>query len=495
TSSDTAAALPANYTFVAGDNGVHSFSVTFHGAGMQTVTATDTTTSSITGTSSSITVGALVYYPLPKSIRVVDTRVGAAALYNGSNGNVKFADNSTKTYTLTNVTYGGYTIPAGAQALAANIAAVGTSGIGFLTAYPGPADPTGANRPVASNINYPALSTVSNASSLTLGADGTLNVYSRMATDMLIDVSGYYAPAGTADPNAFSSGLVYYPLPKPIRLVDTRVGAAALYNGSNGNVKFTDNSTKTYTMTNVTYGGYTIPAGAKALATNIAVIGSSGTGFLTAYPGPADPTGASRPLVSNINYTGLSNISNASSLTLGTGGIVNVYSRVATDLLIDVSGYYAPAGTVDPNTFSSGLTYYPLAKPIRVVDTRVGAAALYNGSNGNVKFTADSTKTYTLTNVTYRGYTIPTGAQALATNIAVAGSAGTGFITAYPGPADPTGASRPLVSIINYTALSTVSNASSLTLGTGGTVNVYSRAATDLIIDLSGYFAPSNVVA
>src|SRR5207302_155777 len=52
--------VPADYAFVAGDNGVHTFSngVTFVTAGNQTVTATDTTTSSINGTSNSVTVSA-----------------------------------------------------------------------------------------------------------------------------------------------------------------------------------------------------------------------------------------------------------------------------------------------------------------------------------------------------------------------------------------------------------------------------------------------------
>ena len=49
TSSDGAAVLPANYTFVAGDNGVHQFSVTMNTTGPQSITATDTVTGSITG--------------------------------------------------------------------------------------------------------------------------------------------------------------------------------------------------------------------------------------------------------------------------------------------------------------------------------------------------------------------------------------------------------------------------------------------------------------
>src|SRR5262249_49923418 len=49
----TGSAVPADYTFVAGDNGVHTFTngVTFVTAGSQSITATDTVTSSITGTS------------------------------------------------------------------------------------------------------------------------------------------------------------------------------------------------------------------------------------------------------------------------------------------------------------------------------------------------------------------------------------------------------------------------------------------------------------
>jgi hypothetical protein len=48
-SSDLQAVLPSDYTFVAGDNGVHTFSGTLKTAGSQTLTATDTVTSSITG--------------------------------------------------------------------------------------------------------------------------------------------------------------------------------------------------------------------------------------------------------------------------------------------------------------------------------------------------------------------------------------------------------------------------------------------------------------
>ncbi len=60
TSTDGAATLPASYTFLAGDMGVHTFSsgATLVTAGSQTITATDSVTSSITGTSGMVTVSA-----------------------------------------------------------------------------------------------------------------------------------------------------------------------------------------------------------------------------------------------------------------------------------------------------------------------------------------------------------------------------------------------------------------------------------------------------
>ena len=58
TSSDSKAVLPANYVFQEIDAGVHSFSVTLKTAGSQSVTATDTVISSITGSQTGITVSA-----------------------------------------------------------------------------------------------------------------------------------------------------------------------------------------------------------------------------------------------------------------------------------------------------------------------------------------------------------------------------------------------------------------------------------------------------
>src|SRR5205823_125005 len=79
-SSDSQALLPANYTFGAGDNGVHTFSATLKTAGSQSLTATDTTTAGISGAHSGILVNpavasifVLAGFPSPTTAGVAGT--------------------------------------------------------------------------------------------------------------------------------------------------------------------------------------------------------------------------------------------------------------------------------------------------------------------------------------------------------------------------------------------------------------------------------------
>jgi hypothetical protein len=71
TSSDGQAVLPADYTFTAADTGVHTFSETLKTSGSQTVTATDTMSSAITGTSTEV-VGPTAVTHLAVSIPATD---------------------------------------------------------------------------------------------------------------------------------------------------------------------------------------------------------------------------------------------------------------------------------------------------------------------------------------------------------------------------------------------------------------------------------------
>ncbi len=81
TSSDPAAGLPDDYTFTPGDQGQHTFTLTFNTLGTQSVTATDNETPAITGTLADVTVAtttlAVSDFPLevaagdPNTFRVI----------------------------------------------------------------------------------------------------------------------------------------------------------------------------------------------------------------------------------------------------------------------------------------------------------------------------------------------------------------------------------------------------------------------------------------
>jgi hypothetical protein len=109
TSSDTAAILPANYTFTNGNQGVHGFSVTFKTAGTQSVTVTDIN-SGISGTQSGITVG------LAAPTNLVATAVSTSQIkltWTGSSGatgyQIQESQSSSTGWTQIGTTSGGIT--------------------------------------------------------------------------------------------------------------------------------------------------------------------------------------------------------------------------------------------------------------------------------------------------------------------------------------------------------------------------------------------------
>ena len=83
----------------------------------------------------------------------------------------------------------------------------------------------------------------------------------------------------------------------------------------------------------------TIPSTAQVVVGNATVVNNTGAagGFVTLYP-----AGASRPNVSNLNYTAGQVVPNAFTAGLGSGGAFNIYAQTGINFIADVSGYYAP---------------------------------------------------------------------------------------------------------------------------------------------------------
>ena len=398
----------------------------------------------------------LQFYPLPKPVRLLDTRPDHAALVAPSAPLV-----ANQPLALPgNFTHDGVTVPADAKAVVGNATVDNTAGVpaGFATIYP-----SGAPLPLASNLNFVPGTIRPNQFTVGVGTDGQFNLLSNTGGHFIIDVTGYYAPPTPA-------GLYFHALPQPVRLLDTRPGAsahvhpdAALTAGQTLNLpgQFTLN-------------GATVPASAKALAGNATVDNrvNAPPGFATLFPG-----GTSLPPTSNLNFAAGTIAPNAFTVGLGDDGRFNLYSNTGGDFVLDVTGYYDDVPT-------GGLLFRPVAQPVRELDTRVGESA---SVHPNAPLSASGTLTLP-GSFAFAGVVVPTSATALVGNATVDNTinAPPGFATLFPG-----GTTLPLASNLNYSPGLVAPNAFIVGVGSDGTYNLFSQSGGNFIIDISGYFAQS----
>jgi hypothetical protein len=67
------------------------------------------------------------------------------------------------------------------------VTAVGPGAAGYVTVYP-----CGGERPNASTLNFSAGEIVANGVITPLADDGTVCLYAQRATDLVVDVNGYF---------------------------------------------------------------------------------------------------------------------------------------------------------------------------------------------------------------------------------------------------------------------------------------------------------------
>ena len=267
-----------------------------------------------------------------------------------------------------------------------------------------------------------------------------------------------------------STALQYYPLPRPIRLLDTRAGEPAC---DTPGVPLTGSTVRTE-VARLTCNGITIPANAQAVVGNATAVNmtpGAGTGYVTLYP-----SNASRPTVSNLNYTPGQVVANAFTVGLGSDGTFNIFALTTLDFIVDITGYYAPPR-------QGGLFYHPLPSPVRLLDTRPGEPAC---DRPGVALTGGVSRSE-VARGSCAGAFIPSNAQAIVGNATVVNDSGSGsgYVTLYP-----SGTARPTVSNLNYTAGQVVPN--SFTVGlrsSDGAFDIYALTTTHLIVDITGYYS------
>ncbi len=358
--------------------------------------------------------------------RLVDTR-----LANGALAGPELGANTTRTFDLPAAACG---IPSNAAAYALNVTVVPDGPLGFLTIWP-----TGQSRPLVSTLNSDGR-IKAGAAIIPAGTSGGVNVYVTNATHLVLDINGYFVPAGT-------STLQFYPL-TPCRVADTRQAAGLL-----GGPYLSAGVPRTFPILS---SSCSIPSSAQAYSLNFTAVPREPLGYITVWP--ADQP---KPFVSTLNALTGAITANAAIVPAASNGDISVYAINSTDLVIDVNGYFAPAAT-------GGLSLHTVP-PCRVLDTRTASGAFTGTLPVDVAGSSCGA--------------LASAAQSFVLNATVVPDGGLGYLTLWP-----TGA-QPLVSTLNALDSAITANMA-LVPTTDGSIESFAAGTTQLILDLSGYFAP-----
>jgi hypothetical protein len=208
----------------------------------------------------------------------------------------------------------------------------------------------------------------------------------------------YWQPrAASAGSQALDPNPLVFVAMTPCRVVDTR-GSQGLPPGFGPPILVAGVSRTFPVQSNASC---PIPATAQAYSFNITVVPAVPSGFITAYP---TATGQPVPLAATLVWFGGSLTSNAAIVPGGTSGSVDVFSNGATDIVIDINGYYAPLSDRAGNTAVGTLAFQNNTTGAR--NTVSGVFALASNTTG--------------TDNTASGY------QALASNITGSGNSAYG---------------------------------------------------------------------
>jgi hypothetical protein len=131
----------------------------------------------------------LAFYPITPC-RIADTRNATGPL-----GGPSLGVGQSRTFPIRTAC----SLPATAQAYSLNLAAVPGGPLGYLTAWP-----TGQTMPLAASLNALTGTVTANADIVRAGTAGSIDVYASNATNLVIDINGYFAPMGTGGLSLFA---------------------------------------------------------------------------------------------------------------------------------------------------------------------------------------------------------------------------------------------------------------------------------------------------
>jgi hypothetical protein len=398
------------------------------------------------------TTAGLAFFPLTPC-RIADTRSAGGSGKTGPFGPPFLGAGSTRSFPIP---ASFCQLPASAQAYSLNVTAVPQAPRGYLTSLP-----AGLAVPLVATLNFSDGTVVGNAAVVPAGTNAAITLFANSATDVVIDVNGYFAP-----PTA-PQALAFYPV-TPCRVADTRSGSSGSgETGAFGPPSLVGGATRSFA---IPASSCPIPSSAQAYSVRMTVVEAGPIGYLTTWP-----TGQPLPLAATLNAPSGGVVGNEAIVPAGTNGAISVFTPDNTDLVIDINGYFAPPG-------SPGALYFYSLTPCRVADTRsVGGSGL-TGAFGPPSLVAGATRDFPMLS---SACDIPPAAQAYSLNMTVIPPGPLGFVTAWPA-----GQPLPLAATVNAPLGNVVGSAAIVPAGTNGDIDVYANAPTDLVIDINGYFAP-----
>lgn len=398
----------------------------------------------ITIQQSATSVSGLAFVPVTPC-RLMDTRPGEGRT--GAFGPPFLSGGTTRDVPVPS---GGCGIPSNARAYSVNATVVPRRALAYLTLHP-----TGQPRPNASTLNAFEGQIIANAAIVPAGLNGSFSVFATDDTELILDLNGYFTDPATP------GSLVFYPM-TPCRVIDTRVGTGGP-GGTFGPPTLVAGQNRTFPVRS---SGCAVPATTGAYVLNITVVPRGPLDYITAWPG-----GQPRPLVSVQNSPQGRVLANAAIVPAGTNGDISLFAPQATDVVVDISGYFAPAGQ------AGGLRFYPV-DPCRIADTRPGSG--FVGGQGPPILGTQTSRLFPAAGLC----NVNVAARALSLNLTVVPPGYLGFVTLYPGP------QRPLVSTLNAWEAQVAANAAIVPGDPTGGVNVYVSNSTQVILDVTGFFAP-----
>ncbi len=341
-------------------------------------------------------------------------------------------------------------IPSDAKAYVLNVTAVPRGPLDFVTLWP-----SGQPRPTYWTLRSPDGQIVANSAIVQAGTNGAIDLYTSNDTDLILDISGYFTDAPAA--------LAFYPL-TPCRLVDTRVQYRPQA-GPFGPPSLTAQASRRIPVRTST--ACPVPPQAAAYALTLTVAPPGPLQYLTAWP-----SGGPQPNVSTINSPAGRTLANSVIVPAGVDGSIDVFAYNATDLIIDITGYFAPDDS------QNGLLYFPVTQ-CRASDT---TSAGFSGDLGRPFYADGAARTLAIPFSSCGG--IPATARAYALTATAMPFDAMPFLTLWP-----TGQPQPNASILNAFEGQTATNAAIIAAGANGSIDLFTYRRTDVVLDLSGYFA------